>query len=928
MIKKLMFAALALAMLGPVVNGQAADLANRWSFNGNLVDSVGGKDAAIVELGPNNATLSDTQVILAGGGKDTSDYVDLPDRVMSSLGDSATIEVWATQQTIQNWSRIWDFGSSTAHNVFMSFTRGTNLAQDRVSWTTPAHSATKDDSVAPLTLGTEFHIVCVFQPGVMTWYAAPAGAADLGAPQGSFETTNLLSGLDDTNVWIGRSQWPDNTAGAGYNELRFWKGALTLEELEILHDLGPERLNANIALSPVPANGAANVLPDVVLSWRPGDDAKTHDVYFGTSFDDVMAATAADPRGVLVSASQEAATFDVGQLKLGATYYWRVDEIGPGPDFTMNKGDVWRFTIEPVAYTLGKAAIKATASSSNDATMGPEKTIDGSGLNPAGEHSVVETDMWLSSATGSQPTWIQYEFDQVYALADMLVWNSNGAMEFLLGYGAKAVTVEYSADGAAWTKLGDVEFARAPGAAGYKANTTVAFGGVPAKFVKLTINSNWGGLLAQYGLSEVQFSYIPVKATNLTPASGTINLDSPVTLSWRPGRQVVTHEVYLGTDPANLSLAATTEVPTYVAAVDVGKVYYWKVVEVNEAAATPRWESAVANFSTVAVPTNPGTDNLAHLWTFNDGTANDSVGAADGTLVGGAAIVDGAMVTSAQDQWMEMPGKDIALNTYEAASIVAWYTPKAGANGGWSMLAYFGDSVNGLGSNGYFLTSARGDNVSRTGISIGDVATPWASESGANGPEYDDGKPHLMVSTIDATTIKLYIDGVLTASTPLSATNKISGISQNFAYLAKGGYSGDPEWIGAIHEFSIYNKALSGGEVLYLAQLVPQGSRHGQSEALVHLRGRHGQRQRRHGAWQAGRRRHGCQRRPGHLGPGSMDGDGWQGHRHQHVRSLQHRRLVYPEGRRQHRLPHAVLLRRLGRRLRLQRVLLHPGPGR
>ena len=194
----------------------------------------------------------------------------------------------------------------------------------------------------------------------------------------------------------------------------------------------------------------------------------------------------------------------------------------------------------------------------------------------------------------------------------------------------------------------------------------------------------------------------------------------------------------------------------------------------------------------------------------------------DGTLVGGAAIVDGAMVTSAQDQWMEMPGKDIAINTYEAVSIVAWYTPKAGANGGWSMLAYFGDSVNGLGSNGYFMTSARGDNVSRTGISIGDVATPWASESGANGPEYDDGKPHLMVSTIDATNIKLYIDGVLTASTPLSATNKISGISQNFAYLAKGGYSGDPEWIGAIHEFSIYNKALSGGEVLYLAQLMPQ----------------------------------------------------------------------------------------------------------
>jgi hypothetical protein len=122
-----------------------------------------------------------------------------------------------------------------------------------------------------------------------------------------------------------------------------------------------------------------------------------------------------------------------------------------------------------------------------------------------------------------------------------------------------------------------------------------------------------------------------------------------------------------------------------------------------------------------------------------------------------------------------------------------------------------------LGSNGFFITTARADDKSRAAISIGDAATPWASESGADGPEYDDGQPHLMVSTINATDITLYIDGELIASAPLSETNKISGISQNFAYLAKGGYSGDPEWIGAIQEFCIYDRALSLGEVRYLA---------------------------------------------------------------------------------------------------------------
>jgi hypothetical protein len=212
----------------------------------------------------------------------------------------------------------------------------------------------------------------------------------------------------------------------------------------------------------------------------------------------------------------------------------------------------------------------------------------------------------------------------------------------------------------------------------------------------------------------------------------------------------------------------------------------------------------------------PPAGSLTHSYTFDDGTARDVVGDANGVLVGGAKVEGGALVTSAQGDYMSMPGDKIAMNTYPQVTIEAWYTPVKNGNTGWSMLGYFGDSVNGLGSNGFFMTSARGDNVSRAAISIGDVATPWASESGANGTELDDGILHHMVATIDGNNISLFIDGVLSATTPLSARNQISGISQNFAMLAKGGYSGDPTWIGQIWEFNIYNKALSVGQVMYL----------------------------------------------------------------------------------------------------------------
>ena len=115
--------------------------------------------------------------------------------------------------------------------------------------------------------------------------------------------------------------------------------------------------------------------------------------------------------------------------------------------------------------------------------------------------------MWFSA--GTQANWIQFEFDKVYALHELWVWNSNQLIEPFLGFGAKTVKIEYSTDGTAWTPLANVpEFARAPGQPGYTPNTKVSFGGVSAKFVKLTIEKGWGATPST-GLSEVRFFYIP-----------------------------------------------------------------------------------------------------------------------------------------------------------------------------------------------------------------------------------------------------------------------------------------------------------------------------------------------------------------------------------------------------------------------------------
>lgn len=358
--------------------------------------------------------------------------------------------------------------------------------------------------------------------------------------------------------------------------------------------------SAGGALSPMPANKATDVPWDVVLSWKPGPWANTHDVYFGLSFEDVNSADVDNPMDVLVSAGQDANTFEPGRLMLGATYYWRVDEVNAPPASTVYKGNVWSFTVEPVSYPIDANHITATASSSAK-NASPTKTIDGSGLDEDGQHSDDTTAMWVSDSKGVQPTWIQYEFDKVYMLDHVLIWNYNMMMEPAIGFGVKDVTIEYSADGVAWTALGDFEVPQATGEITYKPDAPIDLGRVAAKYVKFAIQSSWGGR-AQYGLSEVQFFMVPAAAREPVPASEATGVAPEVALKWRAGRLAASHEVYLSTDEQAVidgtAPVAVVSQASYDAVIDLAATYYWKVVEVNEAMDPAAWESDIWSFST------------------------------------------------------------------------------------------------------------------------------------------------------------------------------------------------------------------------------------------------------------------------------------------------------------------------------------------
>jgi len=364
---------------------------------------------------------------------------------------------------------------------------------------------------------------------------------------------------------------------------------------------GPNTVvSAGLSWNPSPKDGADDVPVDVVLSWSSGLHAIKHDVYFGASSDDVNNATpTSDPAGVY-KGSQTANTYQTSRLEMSRTYYWRIDDISA--ENAVSKGSVWQFTAEPFAYPLTAENIIATASSSNSADEGPENTVDGSGLSDD-MHSSTLSDMWLSDTGEPGSAWIQYEFDRPYNLHQMQVWNYNGST-ILTNYGLKEVTIEYSTDAADWTALGGVtELAQASGADDYTHNKTVEFEGVQAQYVRITANSNWGGgVFDRYGLSEVRFLYIPLRAREPQPMSGATHVDPDVTLRWRPGREAAEHHLYISTDeqevidetvPANIVTEAR-----YPLSLGLGQTYYWKVNEVNMVETPSRLEGDVWNFTT------------------------------------------------------------------------------------------------------------------------------------------------------------------------------------------------------------------------------------------------------------------------------------------------------------------------------------------
>ncbi|MCF7976390.1 MAG: discoidin domain-containing protein [Phycisphaerae bacterium] len=379
------------------------------------------------------------------------------------------------------------------------------------------------------------------------------------------------------------------------DEVQIYNRALTDKEIQTAM-----RGAVGLALDPSPEHEVSDVPRDnLVLSWAAGEFAHTHNVYFGTSFDDVNDAGTESP--LLLSQSQEASQHALSRLAFSQTYYWRIDEVNAAPDLTVYKGDVWRFTVEPYSIMVPVDIEKATASSFANVSTAA-MTVNGSGL-VNGAHSTSQDDMWLSAPMDMSP-WLMVEFDSPQKLDRLLIWNSNSVSEGFIGWGIKDVQIEYSVDGVDWTGLAESnQISRAPGLTTYDQPQAIDLGLALAKYVRINILNNWGGILKQYGVSEIQFYGLPVYARTPSPADQAVDVVPDGLATWRAGREADAHQVLLSQDPNAVSEGVSVTSTTH--SVDMsslnlllGETYYWQVVEVNENMDPSQWVGDVWNLTT------------------------------------------------------------------------------------------------------------------------------------------------------------------------------------------------------------------------------------------------------------------------------------------------------------------------------------------
>ena len=268
------------------------------------------RDSNVLEL---SSTAEPNEYVNCGGGKDVNDP-----NTWADIRDAITVMAWvkidaftedyqyiACKEDTWRLSRVADSNHVRMYNSGMSPTNlyGDNNIQDN-QW---------------------HHVAGVYDGSTRRLYID--GELDATDPEtGSLTNTTY-------EIWIGSNPPNAHRVWNGrIDDVKIYDRGMSWEEIRDI-------AGAHIAYDPEPFDGARNEpTASVTLSWKPGNmvaDTNGHEIYFGTSFDDVN-----DGNSAVYIGAQDGNSYTVTSLTTLTTYYWVVDEVNGANTWY---GKVWSF---------------------------------------------------------------------------------------------------------------------------------------------------------------------------------------------------------------------------------------------------------------------------------------------------------------------------------------------------------------------------------------------------------------------------------------------------------------------------------------------------------------------------------------------------------------------------------------------------------
>ncbi|MBN2314541.1 MAG: LamG domain-containing protein, partial [Sedimentisphaerales bacterium] len=310
-----------------------------------------------------------------------------------------------TEVTVMAWINTERYkGGATASNTWQGIVSKGNAPRSYSFYTKdggnlhfsvgPSGGYYGSVSTGTLPLNEWVHVCAMVIDGEHQYYidGEDAGRAQSGV---------VLPGSSDTSpVYFGRvAAAVANTAYLGMiDDVRIYRRGLSQEE--VLEAMNDDAGGSPLAYGPSPEDGAVVEAAWANLSWNPGDFAVSHDIYFGTDFDDVN-------EGIDTFVGNTTSTFQVvgfpgfpapGGLQPGTAYYWRVDEVNEADPNSPWKGHVWSFFVpSKTAYNPNPA--------DGQRYVDPEITLSWMPGTGAIMHTVYFGDNFdeINSAAGGNP---------------------------------------------------------------------------------------------------------------------------------------------------------------------------------------------------------------------------------------------------------------------------------------------------------------------------------------------------------------------------------------------------------------------------------------------------------------------------------------------------------------------------------------------